>query len=114
MTRPSRKGGIVTIANGGTTSTSVDLNEGKLVGINVPAAFTTADLSVEVSQDDGLTFKGLLAQDGTTVVKVTGAVAGKQYGFNKDMRTQLLGARTVRLVASVAQGAQRLITLIVE
>lgn len=55
--------GTVTIATGGVVSDALALLKQSPVRINMPAAWTTANLTVQVSED-GVTYRNLYEEDG--------------------------------------------------
>ena len=68
-----------TIASGASVSGTLDLNEEVILGIIMPAAWTSAALTVEVSAD-GVTFTGLAYDDaGTQCNSIASPVAGAAY-----------------------------------
>ena len=88
----------LTIASSGTVSTSKQIDNWVPVGIIFPSAWTPADLSIQVSLD-GASWKTLPAGIGT----FTGVVDL----FQPLDAASFLGVRHIRLVATVAQAAQR-------
>lgn len=65
-----------TIANGGTTSTVIDLVDAITAGVVLPAAFTGTALTFQVSHD-GTTFQALTDQYGNAVSMTV--AQGKSY-----------------------------------
>jgi hypothetical protein len=62
--------GLITpavIANGASLSGAVAIHPNSLVGIVMPADWTAANLTFQVSHDDGTTFNNLYDKDGTEV-----------------------------------------------
>lgn len=56
---------VVKFAASGSVSTSVDLGYARLSRISMPSTWTTADLTFQVSSDDGETFQDLYDYLGT-------------------------------------------------
>ncbi len=96
------------IANGASLSgTSIDLTAKSLIGISMPAAWTAAGLSFEVSVDAGGTWQPLV--DSTNLERTLTVVAAK---FITVDPTWFMGAPLLRLrsgtsAAAVNQGASR-------
>lgn len=103
----------VTIANGASLSGAVDLGSASLVGIVMPAAWTAADLSFQVSAD-GVTYGNLFDTIGAEyLIPSASAVAGQTISIPI---ADLLGWRYLKVrsgpaAAAVAQGAARVLTL---
>lgn len=93
--------GTVTIANGQTVSNSVDLGEGALVGIQMPAAFTGVALTLQASHNDS-TYVQVTSKDGTAY---TITVAASKYITLPP--ADLAGLRYVKLVSGAAEGGAR-------
>lgn len=96
---------IVSIANGASLSGVVDLGDGAVAGIIMPAAWTAASLTFQVSRD-GTTFYDLYS--GATEYSVTG-VADVYQALDPNI---FRGVRYVKVrsgasAAAVAQGAAR-------
>lgn len=97
----------LTVANGGTTSTSALIDNCSEVGLFVPT-ITSGTVIVQVSEDDTNYF-GLVNQSGTAILVLgagTGAVAisGNELG-------SALPYKYIRVVCGAAQGAARSFTL---
>ena len=105
-----------TIANGDSVSGSIALGDDPVVAIRMPAAWTAAVVTFQVS-DDGTTFGDLynLAGDETTVqIPAGGALAGKVVALSP---WEFAGARYIKIrsgtgASPVSQGAARTLTLI--
>lgn len=100
-----------TIANGGSLSGAVDLAGKTLLGIVMPAAWTAANLTFQVSSD-GVTYNDLY--DNVGAEKTVIAAASR---FIIAIPADWVGVRYVKVrsgtaAATVAQGAQRDIKLI--
>lgn len=110
----SRASQTATIANGASVSASIDLTDTSIIGIIMPAAWTTAALTIEVSADN-VTFVGLAYDDlGAQANVISSPVASSAYALNL---TGLLPYKHARLrsgttASPVNQGAERLITVI--
>lgn len=98
----------VTIANNGTVSTAANFGEKVLCGLTMPAAWTAADLTFQISYDGGSTWTALY-DDGGTAVKVTSPGAGKYLALDP---SAFAGVVRLKCVSSVAQGAARTLTLV--
>lgn len=98
----------VTIAEGATTSSSIDLSQSTFTALLIPDGFTGATITFEASVD-GTTWKAVVDDTGAAVsitatddrwVALSGAVAAKLAPF-----------RMIRLVSASAEGAARAILL---
>ncbi len=106
----------VTIANGESLSGEVDLAGFKLAIIQMPAAWTAANLTFQVATATGGTFQNLY-DDGGTEVSVTAAVS-RAISLDNNV-VNLAAARFIKIRSGtsgtpVAQGAARTITLILK
>lgn len=104
-------GTSVTIANGASLSGVADLTGFMLAGIQMPAAWTAASLTFQVSID-GTTYTDMYATDGTEVT-VTGAAASRFLAF---VPSDFAGARYLKVRSGttgspVNQGAARTLIL---
>lgn len=90
----------LTIASGGVVSGALDCNATVLAGFVMPAAWTAATLSVEVSTDN-VTFYPLYDATGSAVSWAAPVVSS---AYSLDL-TALIPWRYVRLRSSVAQAA---------
>lgn len=102
-----------TIASGATTSNSIDLDNyatmESLMGLVMPAAFTGASISFNVSNDDS-TYQQLYNSANAAVsISIT---AAKNYGFSNDVCQNLRPWRFIQIVSASSEGAERTITLI--
>lgn len=105
----------VTIANGASLSGAQELTEGQLVGILMPAAWTAAAVSFDVSYD-GTTYAPLYNQSGEVKVSSSHIATAERRYFALDP-VDFMGARYLKIRsglngAAVAQGAARTITLL--
>jgi hypothetical protein len=105
----------VTIAAGTNTSGALRLDEYALFGLVMPAAWTSANISFDVSTD-GSTYQHLYDEDGSEVT--LGVEAGKSYGFSAGFASRFLAWDYVKVRSGVAgsfvnqSGADRAITLL--
>lgn len=108
----------VTIANGATVSSSVILGQASVVGIRMPASFTSGDVSfqnchnIADNSNEPATgeFFDVYKQDGTTLAgKITSAAQGKEYVI--EGLAELSSLNRFRLKVA-AQGAARTVTII--
>jgi hypothetical protein len=106
----------VTIPNGGTTSGEVNANGKRLVGIEMPAAWSVANLSLQALIDDppGLpkapVFGNVVDGAGATIVIAATPTAGTYFAIADTVA--FLGLGRIRLVAGAAQGADRILKLV--
>jgi len=102
----------VTIANGASLSGAVDLGPNRLFAIIMPAAWTTANLTFQVSAD-GTTYNNLYDDTGT---EVTVTAAASQY-IVISSPAKMLGARWFKVrsgtnASAVNQAAARVVTIV--
>lgn len=120
-----------TIASGAAVSDSPELLPGeRILGIATPAAWTAADIYLQVSPDGGTTFIDINDAAGTTIkLATTIATAAAEFrflsnvtavGLTQGVRDIPIGPQKVRLrsvntgsEADVNQSAQRLIRVLV-
>jgi hypothetical protein len=98
------------IANGQSLSGLIPLGNETLCGIQMPAAWTAADLSFQVSYD-GTTWAEMIDQAGANIA-VTGPAASEYVAFNNATIALFAGVRFLKIRsgpvgAPVAQGAAR-------
>lgn len=101
----------VTIANGASLSAAVSLGSGRLTALLLPAAWTAASLTFDVSAD-GVTFAKLTDQFGAEVAYTV--VAGAMMGIDP---TIFMGFVAIKLrsgpaAAPVNQGADRAFSVV--
>lgn len=101
----------VTIANGASVSAFVDLEAQTLVGIHMPAAWTAAGLTFQVSED-GVTYDDLYDAAGS---EKTVSVAASRYIYT--IPSDWVGIRFIKVRSGTAgtpvnQGAARTIQLV--
>jgi len=102
------------ITNGASLSTAIDLGITRLSRIAMPASWTAANLTFQVS-DDGVTYRNLYDSAGTEV-QVTAAASRSislhsLYALFQDVRW--LKIRSGTSAAAVNQGAERTLSLVV-
>jgi hypothetical protein len=108
----------VTILNGQSLSGAVDFGViARLVGIQMPAAWTAASITFQVSQDN-VTYQ-VLIDDAGNEVTVTAPTANKTTAFRNDLkrimaRYQFLKIQSGTSGAPTAQGADRILTLLAD
>lgn len=104
-----------TIANGASVSGTVDLTDTSLLGFIAPAAWTTAELNIEVSVDNtNWVTAGVLDGSGSNVSRWSAVTAGAAYSVDV---VNMLPYRFVRFRSGTAaspvnQGADRAFTVI--
>lgn len=106
----------VTIANSATTSSSIILGRAAVVGLRLPAAFTSADITWQNSHSiaDPTTepsdFNDVYKMDGSTKAgKITSAAQGRDYDF--ETLAELATLIRPRLKVSVANGQGSTVTV---
>lgn len=101
-----------TIANGESLSGALDLGGQRLLGLFMPAAWTAADLTFQVSQD-GATWADLYDETGAEIT--VDAAASRAIVFSNPalfLGVKHLKIRSGTTGAAVAQGAERVIVTI--
>jgi hypothetical protein len=109
---PTVTASTATIANGASLSDAVAVAAGKTVrGVIIPSAWTAAQLSFDVSHDDGVTYTSLRDPAGNEHVN---AVSVSTFiPFPTVVGVTHIKIRSGILGTVVAQGAQRLLTVLV-
>lgn len=102
----------VTISNGTSLSPGVDMNNGRLFAVVLPAAWTAASLTFQASQD-GITYSNMFDSTGT---EVTFTAAASQYVINA-VPVEWIGVRFIKVRSGtsgtpVNQGAARALVII--
>ncbi|HWJ72606.1 MAG TPA: hypothetical protein VNX29_05495 [Kaistia sp.] len=102
-----------TIASGGSLSGAVDLGTGRLVGLIMPASWTTASISFQASAD-GANFYDLYDDSIERAIASGSAIASRFIALSL---SDWLGVRAIKVrsgstSAAVNQGASRIITLV--
>ena len=102
----------VTIAATEAVSNAVNIGEKLLCGVQMPAAWTAADLTFEVSLD-GVTWKSLTSTSGAEIT-VASPAAGALIALDPSdyLLAQLVRVRSGTAETPVAQAAERQITLV--
>lgn len=105
----------VTIANGASLSGAADLGTGRLVGIIMPASWTSAALTFQANADAGATFYDVYDDATERTITASGAAASR---FLSLPLSDWLGVRGLKVrsgtsASPVNQGADRVITLVV-
>lgn len=110
---PATVSNTATIPINETTSDAVDLqlvdHLGSIVGIQMPAAFTGASISFQVSGDDS-TYQALY-DSSNTLLSIT-VSASRTYGFTDSVRATLAHWRYIKIVSASSEAAARSIKLI--
>lgn len=101
----------LTIPNAGTTSDAGDVSAGEIVGVELPT-MTNGTLAFQVSTDGGTTWRDLYNSDGTTLTTFAASTGARICQAPAALKE--CGAPLVRVVAGAAQGAQRVLNLIVQ
>ena len=103
----------VTIANGASLSGAICLGDGVLCAIGMPAAWTAAALTFQVSDDGGVTWSELL-DNNQAAVTVAAPTAGNRINmFSTDFQSSVfLKVRSGTSASPVNQGAARVFTLV--
>lgn len=97
---------VATIANGGTTSSVVDLQGRGVVAIIIPAAFTGTAITFSMSHNN-VTFQ-VCYNTANTALTAT-VTQGRTYMIAP---TDLIGARYLKIISNAAEGAERAISVI--
>lgn len=98
----------VTIPNGATTSGEVNVGQGRLVGIQMPAAWTAGNITLQalVRQVGSTPTFGAVADGAGAAIVVAATPAADTYLALADTAA-LRGLGRIKVVAGAAQGAQR-------
>jgi len=108
---PTTTGNSVTISNGGSLSGALAVPSGSVVrGIVTPAAWTTAALSFDVSQD-GSTFESLRTADGTEFA-ISPLPTTAFVPFPTMLGVVKIKLRSGLVGATVNQGADRIFSVV--
>ena len=111
-----RRGPSAVISNGASLSAAIDLKEGELQALSMPASWTAANLTFQSSNDGGTTWQNVYDKSGT---EVTVTAAADRYIVLDDAVVELLrGIRNLKIRsgtsgAAVNQGADRTIVTMV-
>lgn len=107
-----------TILNGASLSAAVDLGANcRLKALLMPAAWTAADITFQVSEDN-TNFFDMMGDDGNAV-KLTGPAAGRWIGLRNDVARAMMRVRYLKVQSGVpgtlvTQGADRIMTLLAD
>lgn len=102
----------ITLANGSSVSDAVNLGGLRLFGIVMPSAWTTANLTFQMSPDGGTTWADLYDNDGNEIVAAANTSSCIILTPEKMAALQHLRVRSGLSSAPVAQGAVRSLQLI--
>jgi len=104
----------VTIANGASLSGEADLGGGRLVAVQIPPAWTAADITFAASSASGGTF-GPVRDGAGTVLTLTGFAVNEVVYLspNDTAGIRYIKVRSGTAGVPVNQGADRVITLFV-
>jgi hypothetical protein len=117
MLSPTRRVATATIAASGSVSAAVDLETESIVAIQMPAAWTTAAITFQGS-NDGVTYNDLYDSDGTEVtIASDDAVAARFIVLTAALWQLLKPVRYMKIrsgvtATPVAQAAERAVKLI--
>lgn len=103
----------VTLASGSSLTEAINLGGLRLFGLVLPATWTAADLTFQVSTDGGSTWANLYEQDGTEVIasgKTSGCLTVHPSVF---AAFQYIRIRSGTSAVPVSQTADRALKLIV-
>jgi hypothetical protein len=90
----------VTIAKAGTDSTAGKVIGGQILGIQMPAGWNTADITIKASADGGTTYDTVKNAGSALTLTID---KSEYYGFTADELAQLKGVYDFKLIASNAQ-----------
>jgi hypothetical protein len=104
----------ITILSGASLSNAALLGDSVLVGIQMPAAWTAASLTFQVSDDGGATWKDLYDDAGVEVTLSPTSPAGKRMAVSPDPfgGIVLIKVRSGTSGVPVVQGADRALVLV--
>ncbi len=103
----------LTIPNAASITATINLRDKILVGLQMPAAWTAAELTFQVSADsDGATFANLYDQDGNEVVYQAAVDRYIQFTPSDWVGINFLRIRSGRLAAPINQLASRELKLV--
>lgn len=102
----------VSISSGQSLSPSVDLGGLRLFGIVMPSAWTTANLTFQMSQDGGVTWNNMYDTNGTEIVAQ--ASTSRYIAFDPILFSgvQMLRLRSGTSSSAVAQGSDRVLQIL--
>jgi len=105
----------VTIASGASLSGGVNLGDKILSAIIVSAAWTTAALTFQASDDGGVTWKNMFDSGGNEITIASAAVvAGQRISIDPSdfAGVDMIKVRSGTSGSAVTQGADRVLTLV--
>ena len=104
---------VVTIPSGASVSDIIDLTDTSLLGLIMPAAWTTAELNIGVSHD-GVNWFVCYDAYGSAVNSIASPVAGSAYSldFQSLLPWRYARLRSGTVASPVKQGADRVFTLV--
>jgi hypothetical protein len=103
----------VLIANGTAISAATPLGAKTLVGLSMPAAWTAAGLSFQVSPDGGTTWQELVDTTGAAISFTVAAATFMQVTPSSWRGVNMIKVRSGTSGSPVNQGADRTLTLAV-
>lgn len=105
---------VATIASGASLSDAKDMRTKTVVGIVMPASWTAADLTFQVSSDGGTTFREFVGDAGSAIQ--CQVAAGTQVAVNSALWRGIdqVKVRSGTSGAAVAQAADRAVTILVK
>lgn len=107
-----RKVSSVTIASGASTSTTIDQEKTLLVGVVMPAAWTTAALTIEASNDNSTWFTPNNSAGSEMSIASPSASAGYAVDFVGLSAWRYLRFRSGTASSAVNQGADRVLVTV--
>lgn len=102
----------VAIANGASLTDAVNLGGLRLFGVVMPAEWTTANLTFQMSPDDGATWVSLKDQNGNEVAAAASVSTFVVLNPSQFTAVQYLRVRSGTAGTPVAQGAARSLQLV--
>ena len=105
---------LVTIASGTSLSPGILLGDKALCGIQFSAAWTAANLTFQISFDDGATWTDLYDDAGIETTMAPAAPAGKYLAIDASlfMGITMIKIRSGTTAAPVVQAADRALTVV--
>lgn len=101
----------ITIANGASLAAAVDLDGKTLVGIHMPAAWTAANLTFQVSED-GVTYDDFYDSSGTEKTVIAAQARYIEIPPAAWVGIRFVKVRSGTAAVTVAQGAARTLQLV--
>jgi hypothetical protein len=102
----------VTIPNGGTTSAEVNVGGRRIVGIQMPAAWTAGTIAFQalIDQSGSTPVWGNVVDAANAAISVATPTAGTYMALPTSLA--LVGLGRIKVVAGAAQGADRVLRLV--